>query len=242
MKISKPQKFFKKNPEMEENWNPFGYKFQTTKVSTDFVYYSNMTFPWAELTLHNYTDPSNPKAPELTIFTLFDAKQILISLWIIFAIQTFVIMAAKRMTNPKAFKKLHFLKILTHCLENVWIPGPLRDWDHSHSTLDEYKRKRTKIDIEIGVTICINLVMNILMLVPVQILAYNVNRRHQFLLDTIGPLPEEIDAYWKINFMAYYMVIIFIGAALLQFMSYCLYNRVFHPFQVLMTDPGTKIN
>ena len=91
-------------------------------------------------------------------------------------------------------------------------------------------------------TICINLVMNILMLVPVQILAYNVNRRHQFLLDTIGPLPEEIDAYWKINFMAYYMVIIFIGAALLQFISYCLYNRVFHPFQVLLTDPGTKIN
>ena len=50
-------------------------------------------------------------------------------------------------------------------------------------------------------------------MVPVQILAYNVNRRHQLLLDTIGPLPEEIDAYWKINFMAYYMVIIFIGAA-----------------------------
>ena len=30
---SKPQKFFQENPEMEENWNPFGPpKFQTTKV------------------------------------------------------------------------------------------------------------------------------------------------------------------------------------------------------------------
>ena len=126
-------------------------------------------------------------------------------------------------------------------MENLWIPGPIQDWDHSHSTIDEYKQMRAQIDIEIGMSIFVNLVVNILMLIPVQILAYNVNKRHQFLIDTIGPLPEEIDAHWKINFMAFYMVFIFIGAALLQFIFYWLYNRVFHPFQVLMIDPGTKL-
>ena len=86
----------------------------------------------------------------------------------------------------------------------------------------------------------VNLVMNILMLTPLHILAYNVNKRHQFLIDTIGPLPEEIDAHWKINFLVNYMILIFVGAALLQFLSYFLYNRVFHPFQDLMTEPGIK--
>ena len=161
-------------------------------------------------------------------------------LWILFVIQVFLIMAAKQLTNPKLFKKLHFLKMLTHCFENIWIPGPLQDWDHGQSTLDEYKQKRTQIDIEIGVSIGVNLVMNISMLAPLHILAYNVNKRHQFLVDTIEPLPEEIDAHWKINFLAYYMILIFMCAALLQFFCYRLYNRVFHPFQDLMTDPGIK--
>ena len=130
--------------------------------------------------------------------------------------------------------------MLTHCFENIWIPGPLQDWDHGQSTLDEYKQKRTQIDIEIGASIFVNLMMNILMLAPLRDLADNVNKRHQFLVDTIEPLPEEIYAHWKINFLVNYMILIFVGAALLQFLSYFLYNRVFHPFQDLMTDPGMK--
>ena len=209
-------------------------------VSTDFGSYSDVTFLWSQLTPYDYSNPSKPQKPEITIFTVFDEEQMLPCLWILFVIQVFFIMAAKRLTNPKLFKKLHFLKMLTHCFENIWIPGPLQDWDHGQSTLDEYKQKRTQIDIEIGASIFVNLMMNILMLAPLRDLADNVNKRHQFLVDTIEPLPEEIDAHWKINFLVNYMIIIFVGAALLQFLSYFLYNRVFHPFQDLMTDPGMK--
>ena len=209
-------------------------------VSTDFGSYSNVTFRWAQLTQHDYSDPLKPQKPKITIFTVHDQEQMLPCLWIIFVIQVFVIMAAKLLTNPKLFKKLHLLKMLSHSFENIWIPGPLQDWDHGHSTLDEYKQKRTQIDIEIGASIFVNLMMNILMLAPLRDLAYNVNKRHQFLVDTVEPLPEEIDAHWKINFLVNYMILIFVGAALLQFLSYFLYNRVFHPFQDLMTDPGMK--
>ena len=209
-------------------------------VSTDYVSYSNLTFPWAQLTPYDYSNPSSPQKPEITMFTVFDQEQILPCLWILFVIQVFLIMASKRLTNPEQFRRLNLLKSLTHCFENVWIPGPLRDWDHGQSTLDEYKQKRTRIDIEIGMTICLNLLMNVLMLVPLQIFAYNVNKRHQFLVDTIEPLPEEIDAHWKINFLSTYMIVIFMGAAFVQYIFYVLYNRVFHPFQDLMTDPGMK--
>ena len=216
--------------------------FGSLNVSTDFTSYGNVTFPWSQLTPYDYSNASNPVKPALTTFTFFNDKEILHAFWILIAVQALLIMASKRITNAKMFKKLNCLQVITHSVENIWIPGPIQDWDHSHCTIDEYKQKRTQIDVEIGMSIFVNLVVNILMLVPVQILAYNVNKRHQFLLDTIGPLPEEIDAHWKINFMAFYMVFILIGAALLQFLFYWLYNRVFHPFQVLMTDPGTKIN
>ena len=209
-------------------------------VATDNGSYSGVTFSWAQLTQHDYSDPLKPQKPKITIFTVHDQEQMLPCLWIIFVIQVFFIMAAKQLTNPKLFKKLHVLKMLTHCFENIWIPGPLQDWDHGESTLDEYKQKRTQIDIEIGASIFVNLMMNILMLAPLRDLADNVNKRHQFLVDTIEPLPEEIYAHWKINFLANYMILIFMCAALLQFLSYFLYNRVFHPFQDLMTDPGMK--
>ena len=215
-------------------------RYGSLNVSTDFGSYSNVTFQWSQLTPYDYSNASNPVKPELTSFTFFNEEQILHAFWILIAIQALLIMAAKRITNPKMFKKLNFLPVITHSLENIWIPGPLQDWDHCHSTIDEYKQNRTQIDLEIGMSIFVNLVVNILMLIPVQILAYNVNKRHQFLLDTIEPLPEEIDAHQKVHFLSTYMIIIFMGAAFVQYIFYVLYNRVFHPFQVLMTDPGMK--
>ena len=208
--------------------------------TTDSMSYSNLTFPWAQLSLHDYSNPLNPVKPEVTIFTVFTDEDVLKWFWFLLAINVYLIMVTKFITNRKLFNKLGVFQMLSHCIENIWIPGPLQDWDHGHATLEEYRKRRRKIDWEIGVSTLVNLVISILMLIPVQILALNVNKRHQFLLDTIGPLPEEIDAHWKINFMAVWMVPIFIGGALVQFLAYCAYNRVFHPFQDLMTDPGIE--
>ena len=210
-------------------------------VSTDFVSYSDVTFSWAQLSPYDYSNPSSPKKPEITIFTVFDAKEILYLFWFLFVIQAFLILGAKRITNPNVFKNLHWLQKITHSLENVWIPAPMQDWDHVHSTLDEYKKKRRKISLEIAVTIGVNFLQNVAMLTPIWIFAHKVNERHQFLVDTIGPLPEEIDAHWNINFVSYYMVLIFFGGALLQFLFYWFYNSLCHPFQVLMKDQGKKI-
>ena len=208
--------------------------------SSDVGFYSNVNFTWDQLSYHDYTNPSSPVAPNVTIFTVLEEGVILIDFWILFSIHVILMIAAKCIGNPDNFYKMHHVKVLSHCIENVWIPAPIQDWDHGHATLDEYRKRRRKIDWEIGVSTLVNLVISILMLIPVQILALNVNKRHQFLLDTIGPLPEEIDAHWKINFMAVWMVPIFIGGALVQFLAYCAYNRVFHPFQEIMTDPGIE--
>ena len=211
-------------------------RFYGSSSEYDFGFYSNVSFTWDQLSYHDYTNPSFPVAPNVTIFTVLEEGVILIDFWILFSIHVILMIAAKCIGNPDNFYKMHHVKVLSHCIENVWIPAPIQDWDHGHGTCDDYKKRQKKNEIEMGLAIFLNLLVNIFMLFPMWILAYNVNQRHEFLVRTIEPLPEEIEAYNKIQFVAYYMIPIFVGAALLQFLSYVAYNRWFHPFEVLITD------
>ena len=70
-------------------------KYGELNVSNDFGSYSGVTFRWAQLTPYDYSNPSKPQKPEITIFTVFDEEQMLPCLWILFVIQVFLIMAAK---------------------------------------------------------------------------------------------------------------------------------------------------
>ena len=207
-----------------------------TYGSSDFGSYSKVNFTWDQLSFHDYTNSSSPETPNVTVFTVLEEGVILIAFWILFCIHVIVMIAAKCMANPDNFYKMHCVKVLSHCIENVWIPAPIQDWDHAHGTRDEYKKRQKKNEIEIGMAIVLNLLVNVFMLFPMWILAYNVNQRHEFLVRTIEPLPQEIEAYYNILFMAYYMVPIFVGGALFQFLSYVAYNRWFHPFEVLITN------
>ena len=63
-----------------------------------------------------------------------------------------------------------------------------------------------------------------------------MNKRHDFLVSTIGAYPEEFQAHWMINFLANYMPILIIGATVVQFVLYLLYNRFLHPFKDLIQD------
>ena len=112
----------------------------------------------------------------------------------------------------------------------------MQDWDHVHGTLDSYKIKREKIDIEMGLTIGLNFLVNFFMLVPMWVLRHNVNDRHDFLVATIEPMPEEVYAHWIINFLAIDMVLILLFAALIQFLFYMVYNRYHHPFHILLIE------
>ena len=210
-------------------------------VTTDSGSYSNMTFQWSQLTLHNYTNQVNITRPETTVLTYFDEKQILSGFWIILAFQVMLIIVTKKMTNPRVFQCMHWMKILSHGIENIWVPAPMQDWDHIHCvTLDDYKRKRKDIQVEMGITIGLNFLVNFFMLIPMWILAYNVNIRHNLLLTTIEPLPEEIEAYWLVNFLAIDMILVLFFAAFLQFLCYMVYNKIHHPFQNLLTEGNMK--
>ena len=214
-------------------------RYGTLNVSTDIGVYANHTFPWAKLTLHDYTK-TPPQPPNITVFTVIEEEVMLKAFWVIFGVQIVLIIGLKSLANPDVFKQLNCVKILTHAIENIWIPAPMQDWDHVHGPIDVYKRKRKRIDVEMGMTIGLNLLVNLFMLFPMWILAIKVNERHEFLLQTIEPLPEEVDAHWRINFVAFHMIWIFVVVAVLEFLSYVAYNRWCHPYQPLVSDEGMK--
>ena len=90
-----------------------------------------------------------------------------------------------------------------------------------------------------ALTTLLNMVFNIMMLIPMWILAIKVNQRHDLLVATIGPLPEEIKAHKLVNFLAFPMIGIFIAGAVVDYLSYVAYNHWLHPFADLLADPGT---
>ena len=89
-----------------------------------------------------------------------------------------------------------------------------------------------------AMTIGLDLLFKLFMLFPIWILAIKVNERHAFLVTTIEPMPEEIEAHWLINFLAIHMVWIFLVGAGLQYLTYYMYNNWFHPLQVLVANQG----
>ena len=62
----------------------------------------------------------------------------------------------------------------------------------------------------------------------------NVSERQSFLERTIEPFPQETYAYWQCLIFAIGSPIVMIIATLLQFSTYLLYNRSFHPFYILV--------
>ena len=147
----------------------------SVNVTTDQVYFSNIpAFPWSTLTRYNYTDPKNPIPPKYEdLYTIFSLKTYLIFFWIILAVQAILTIFVKKVTNLESFARKNWTEKITHCMENVWIPAPLEDWDDTHGTISHYReRQRTNLK-EIGCTLLLNLLFNLVLLVPIWIFGKN---------------------------------------------------------------------
>ena len=152
----------------------------TVDLTKDQVHFSNITFPWSDLTRFDYTNKSNPIPPDITVYTQFDLKTYLISFWLIFVIQAVLVIIAKKLSNPEVFKRLPWNVLITNGIENVWMQAPLQDWDDEYSNIPEYKNKQKKNALEMFAVIFINMTISILMLIPIWIL----RKFENFLFDS----------------------------------------------------------
>ena len=132
--------------------------------------YGSQTYAWSTIYRMNLTDASNPLPPSVTDYTLLSKKECFAIFWIILAIQTFVILVTKMMFS-KPFRKLNWIEMIIHAMENTNLADPVEDWDmqKSGNCSDHYKRMKS-VQKEVLAVIGINFFFNATMLTPLYIL------------------------------------------------------------------------
>ena len=153
----------------------------------------NVDVSWEELSRYNYSDRlgkydhfrdyniSQVGDFSLTAnYTILSEELCLYSVWVLMAIETLLILIAKRLSNPKTFKKQSVLENVTHALQNCQIPAPLEDWDQTQGSIQSYKKAQLKVEHEIASTLAVNLLMNLIMCAPMIILCKKFHLPYSF--------------------------------------------------------------
>ena len=167
-----------------------GYK------SDDQVHLPNVDVSWEELSRYNYNfsirdgdlikDFNISQVGDFSLtaltanYTILSEKLCLYSVWVLMAIETLLILIAKRLSNPKTFKKQSVLENVTHALQNCQIPAPLEDWDQTQGSIQSYKKAQLKVEHEIASTLAVNLLMNLIMCAPMIILCKKFHLPYSF--------------------------------------------------------------
>ena len=222
---------------------PFAVSIQGKLNATrgDMLYMYNVTpIPWSYIDRSDYTDPTDPIPPPYTLYTGIDAGQAFGGFWLIIILHATAILVIKLITVEK-FYKSNTLEIILHCLENCNIPQPWRDWDEGEGTVEEHKKRFSKVRREVVSTMAVNLLFNMVMLVPMiytgdtqdlhfKILirifsAAKIWERHGILERSIGVLPQEIVSYINATKLLLISLVTFFILSVLELIIYLAYNK-----------------
>ena len=134
--------------------------------------------------------------------------------------------------------------MIVHGLENVSIPSVWRDWDMDKGRMEDHKRRRTRVLLEMVAIMVVRFAFHALMVLPVIITgndklyhlcnsgflspAKNVWRRHELLEATIGVLAEEKLSYDNITSVYYVAVGLVPTLSLMEILLYCIYQCKVH--------------
>ena len=141
---------------------------QNRSLDTELVYYSDVEpFPWSHLTRFDYSDPDHPIRPKLEdVYTFFSMETILVSFWVLLGLQTLAIMLTKKLSNPKNFRKMSWLQVITHAFENTQMVCPIEDWDDEHGSIPHYVERQKMVEREMFCTTIVNFLFHAIMTVP----------------------------------------------------------------------------
>ena len=153
-----------------------------SKYADDQIHLPNINMSWSELSRFDYSIKMNTSwladydianVGELSLannYTMIPEEVCLVGFWVLLAVEVVLIMLGKKIANPLQFKRQTWLEILTNCSESSQIPMVFEDWDDVHGPIESYKKAQRKVEHEIGWTLVVNQIMNLLKCVPMIIL------------------------------------------------------------------------
>ena len=220
---------------------PFDKPFHGSIQET--FYFGNATpIPWKTIDRWTYHDYRVSEAPNVTLYTYFSLLQYNLILMMLLFFNIMLHLGAKRQINPELFNALSWIDVLIHGISCCSIPLPMHEWDEDKGTKEMHKKRSELVWKEMLFSILINFGFNLILLSPLIILGINVSYRHSILINSIGALPQEIEALHQIQLMiglSYTCLLVF---TLVQVVCYYFYNGKCHPFAAIILPAKETID
>ena len=206
-------------------------------VSQEMFHFGNAPIiPWSKITRWNYVGYRDAEPPKYTLYTYFTIEQYFFGLFGVLVLNTIFQIWIKKKTNPDVFYKLSNLDLLIHGISSCFIPQPMEDWDEEQGGIEKHQIRKDLVFKEMFASIILNFGFNALLLSPLTILAVNIFDRHRILVNSIGPFPEEIQAYEQIILMLTLSYGVLVCGTACQVLLYHWYNGKYHPFACILSQ------
>ena len=193
----------------------------------DKIYLYNSTpVAWSLIDRWNYSDQASPSPPPYTLYTGYSLGEYFTMFWIITGLHSFCLVLTKLATSENFRRTSCVLEMFVHAVENINLPCPWRDWDQDGGTVTDHVTRHKSVNIEMVATMAVNLVFNIVMLVPVFSTASKIKDRHIILGQSIGVRSEETISYDNSVTLVTSLSVIFPLLSVLELLTYLLYNNL----------------
>ena len=120
---------------------------------------------WSDIDRWNFDDLNHPSPPGYNLYTGLTLGQSFMAFVGIFVVHFLLILIVKSFTIDHFWLRNHYNKFV-HILKNMNIATPWQDWDHDKCSVEQYKIKHRRVNIEMAVTMLVNMIISLLMICP----------------------------------------------------------------------------
>ena len=154
---------------------PFFIRKHWRKGPDDILELYNMTEKvlWSEIDRWNYDAPNKPVPPSYSLYTGITLGQSFLAFIGLFVVHFLLILIVKSFTADHFWMKNHYNKFV-HILKNMNIATPWQDWDHDKCSVEQHKIKHRRINVEMAVTMLVNMIISLFMISPLLLLGYKI--------------------------------------------------------------------
>merc|ERR1711974_85311 len=132
---------------------------------------------------------------------------------------------------------------ILHLLESTNVPDAFLDWDDDEvdevgveKTPEEYRGRWKSVLSETVGMIGLQMLSNLLMLVPIFVTATNVSEKHLTLRDNIGTFAKEDEAFDLLTRLSWQLPIFVVVSALLDLVLAFVYLKWLHPWKIILQE------
>ena len=112
----------------------------------------------------------NYQPPPLELYTKFSLQAYFFSFWVILILQTLTIFAIDKIWVKNVPKSATLWNRILHAIQKSSFPFPYTNWHQEKGSCYEHLKRKRAVQEEVLVAILINLLFNMILLVPLPIL------------------------------------------------------------------------